>query len=311
MTSAPKDSSPLSQQVASFLHHLTHERQLSPKTVSAYQRDLDKLLQYAASAEISEPESLSAQHIRSFSATLRRQGLSGRSVARHLSALRGWFEWLIREQSLTTNPAKGVRAPKAARRLPKSLDPDEVERLLNFPGDDWLAVRDRAIVELFYSSGLRLAELADLTWGGFSAEGDTVRVLGKGRKQRVVPVGRKAQTALDAWRQQRPTNTDPSAVVFVSNRGTSLSHRTIQARVSLRAREMGLWQRVHPHMLRHSFASHLLESSGQLRAIQELLGHSDIATTQVYTHLDFQHLAKVYDAAHPRARKKGPDLNDD
>ncbi len=303
MTAGSQAVSLLAQQIDGYLHHLAHERQLSDKTISAYQRDLGKLVRFANSAQISQPADLSAQHVRSFSASLRRQGLSGRSVARHLSALRGWFEWLIREQALETNPAKGVRAPKASRRLPKSLDPDEVERLLNFPGDDWLAVRDRAVLELFYSSGLRLAELAALNWGNFSAEGDTVRVVGKGRKQRIVPVGSKAQSALASWRQQRPSDSDPAAAVFVSNRGTPLSHRAIQARVCLRAKEMGLWQRVHPHMLRHSFASHLLESSGQLRAIQELLGHSDIATTQVYTHLDFQHLAKVYDAAHPRARQ--------
>ncbi|MEM1091768.1 MAG: tyrosine recombinase XerC [Pseudomonadota bacterium] len=292
----------ISRQAAQFLQHLTDERQLSPRTCQAYQRDLARLAAFADKAGYEEPSELGPEEIRRFAAGMRREGLSGRSIARTLSALRSWFEWLIREDQLSLNPARGVRAPKAAKRLPRSLDPDEIERLLSFPGDDLLALRDRALLELFYSSGLRLAELAALRWSGFTADLSTVKVTGKGRKQRVLPVGSKAREALICWRNARPATT--SDAVFVSTRGAALSHRAIQSRVALRARQMGLWQRVHPHMLRHSFASHLLESSGQLRAIQELLGHSDISTTQVYTHLDFQHLAKVYDAAHPRARTK-------
>ena len=294
--------SPISRQTARFLKHLGEERQLSPRTQDAYRRDLAKLSSFAAGTGLERPDQLSPDQLRNFAAGLRRRGLTGRSIARTLSAVRTWFEWLIREDELSLNPARGVRAPKAAKRLPKSLDPDEIQRLLSFPGDDLLAVRDRALLELFYSSGLRLAELASLTWAAFSADATTVKVTGKGRKQRVVPVGGKAREALAAWRRVRPSAS--SDAVFVSARGKALSHRAIQSRVALRARQMGLWQRVHPHMLRHSFASHMLESSGQLRAIQELLGHSDISTTQVYTHLDFQHLAKVYDAAHPRARGK-------
>ncbi len=299
---APQTRVSLEELLEQFLIHLRDERQVSAKTVIAYDRDLKKVLGFAAENGLADPTALSPAQIRSFASGLRRQGLSGRSIARNLSALRGWFEWLIREQQADRNPAQGLRAPKSPRRLPKALDPDEVERLLSFPGDDWLAVRDRAMLELFYSSGLRLAELATLTVKSFSAGDETVRVLGKGRKQRVLPVGSKARQALAHWRRCRLSLKMASEALFVSQRGGALSHRGIQARVAQRAKQMGLWQRVHPHMLRHSFASHLLESSGQLRAIQELLGHSDIATTQVYTHLDFQHLAKVYDAAHPRAR---------
>ncbi len=298
---APADTE-ICRQSARFLRHLTDERQLSPRTCQAYQRDLARLEAFAGKAGFEAPHELGADEIRRFAAGMRREGMSGRSIARTLSALRTWFEWLIREDQLSLNPARGVRAPKAAKKLPRSLDPDEILRLLSFPGDDLLAVRDRALLELFYSSGLRLAELGSLRWSDFASALATVKVTGKGRKQRVLPVGSKAREALKRWREARPASTTDA--VFVSIRGAALSHRAIQSRVALRARQMGLWQRVHPHMLRHSFASHLLESSGQLRAIQELLGHSDISTTQVYTHLDFQHLAKVYDAAHPRARTK-------
>lgn len=301
---ADTEGGPLAKLMAGYLSHLADERQLSPKTVAAYARDLSKLSSFAADQLLASPVDLTPDLIRVFAANLRRQGLSGRSISRHLSALRGWFEWLNREQLMDSNPARGVRAPKASKRLPKALDPDEISRLLSFPGDDLLAVRDRALLELFYSSGLRLAELAALEWSAFSRGLNQVRVLGKGRKQRDLPVGRQARLALSRWREQQQSLSGDGAAVFVSRSGRPLSHRAVQSRVATRARQMGLWQRVHPHMLRHSFASHLLESSGQLRAIQELLGHADIATTQVYTHLDFQHLARVYDNAHPRARSR-------
>lgn len=291
-----------------FLAHLGEERQLSPRTVSAYRRDLDQLLAYCAGQQIVRLGQLTPDHIRGLVAQRHRAGLGGRSIQRMLSALRGFFRWAERERLAQVNPAEGLRAPRAARRLPATLDADEMNRLLDIRGDDPLTVRDRAMLELFYSSGLRLAELAALNWQDISSDGTELRVRGKGGKERLLPVGSKARAALGQWRARYASIAGPAETrVFVGRRGSALSHRAIQARVRFWAQRQGLWKRVHPHMLRHSFASHLLESSGQLRAIQELLGHADISTTQVYTHLDFQHLAAVYDKAHPRAR----DLSDD
>lgn len=292
--------------IAAYLRHLSDERRLSPRTVEAYARDLDRFRAYLEELGLEDLDRLSPEGVRGLIAAEHRRGLSGRSIQRLLAAIRGLYRWLQRERRATANPAEGVRAPRAPKRLPTTLDPDEVTRLVEIEARDPLAVRDRAMLELFYSSGLRLSELATLRWADLNFDGGLVRVTGKGAKTREVPVGRHAAAALERWRRLwHELARDAGDRVFVSRRGRPLSRRSVQARVRHWARRQGLWKRVHPHMLRHSFASHLLESSGQLRAVQELLGHADIGTTQVYTHLDYQHLARVYDRAHPRARRKG------
>ncbi len=288
--------------IAQFGCHLKDERHLSRHTRQAYARDLDAFCRLAGDTE---PGKLTENDIRAFIAKRHRQGLNGRSLQRLLSSIRAFYRWLLREGLVQHNPATGVRAPKHARKLPKTLDADAVAQLLDIPTDTPLAIRDKAIMELFYSSGLRLSELAGLSWDRIDLRSGTVRVTGKGNKTRIVPVGRIAGDALLAWRKVRANFAGlEEATVFVSQRGRPLSVRAIQQRLLHWAKVRGLEHRVHPHMLRHSFASHILESSGDLRAVQELLGHADISTTQVYTHLDFQHLAKVYDKAHPRAKKR-------
>jgi integrase/recombinase XerC len=246
-----------------------------------------------------------SQHVRAFAARSHAGGLAPRSVQRRLSAVRTFFEFLVRERVMKTNPGYDIRAPKAARRLPDTLDADQMARLLELPPGDAYVTRDRAIMELFYSSGLRLAELAGLDLVDLHLRDQTVRVLGKGRKSRILPVGRIAVDALNKWLTERAGLAKPDeTALFVGRTGKRLGHRAIQLRVEYWARRQGLPMHVHPHLFRHSFASHLLESSGELRGVQELLGHADISTTQIYTHLDFQHLARIYDATHPRARKK-------
>jgi integrase/recombinase XerC len=291
-----------------FQRHLAQERGMSPRTVEAYGRDLSDFQDWLTENAITDPARVTEHQVRAFVAKRHRQGLGGRSLQRLLSAIRGLYRYLLREGAATHNPAEGVRAPKSGKRLPATLDPDMLDTLLSFPTNTPLAVRDKAMLELFYSSGLRLSEVAGLTWDRLDLGSGLVTVLGKGGKQRVVPVGRKAREALRAWRAESAAVTDPGEPhVFVSRQGNPLAARSIQSRISHWARVQGIPQHVHPHLLRHSFASHVLESSGDLRAVQELLGHADIATTQVYTHLDFQHLAEVYDRAHPRARKKSGD----
>jgi len=288
-----------------FLVYLRDERGLSPRTVAAYRRDLERYSDELGRQEIRGVENASEHDVRRFMARLHRQGLGSRSIQRLLSATRSFYRWLMREGLASHNPAAQVRAPKAARKLPGTLDTDAVARLLDIRDDSPLALRDKAIMELFYSSGLRLSELAGLRWDQVDAASGLVTVTGKGNKTRVVPLGSYAAAALAAWNRVRGQFAgfdEPS--VFVSSRGNPISVRTIQVRIKYWASRQGLPQKVHPHLLRHSFASHLLESSGDLRAVQELLGHADISTTQVYTHLDFQHLASVYDKAHPRAKKK-------
>lgn len=288
-----------------FERHLKEERGVSPRTVTAYGRDLRDFQDWLNGQETGDPRRVTEHQVRAFVARRHRQGLGGRSLQRLLSALRSFYRYLLREGAVTHNPADGVRAPKSGKRLPATLDPDLLATLLDFPTDTPIAVRDKAMMELFYSSGLRLSELAGLTWDQLDLGSGMVTVRGKGNKQRMVPVGRLAREALLAWRQERSAMADPGEPhVFVSLRGNPLAVRSIQARIEHWARQQGLPVHVHPHLLRHSFASHMLESSGDLRAVQELLGHADISTTQVYTHLDFQHLAEVYDRAHPRARKK-------
>jgi integrase/recombinase XerC len=244
--------------------------------------------------------------VRAFAGKRFRSGLSGRSVRRELSAVRGLYAYLIREKVLFVNPALGVGAPKSAKRLPSVLDVDQTGRLMEIEGEDPLAFRDKAILELFYSSGLRLSELSRLNVVDIDWNDRSVAVVGKGSKVRLVPVGRMAMKALNDWLLARQTllKSEDEVALFVGMSGRRLGERAIQLRIDLRSKEQGLDQHVHPHMLRHSFASHLLESSGDLRAVQELLGHADISTTQIYTHLDFQHLVSVYERAHPRSKKQ-------
>ena len=291
--------------VDDYLAELADQRRQSPHTIRNYRRDLTRLLTLAGAAR---PSELQVQQIRRFVAQLHAQGLSGRSLARMLSAWRGYFGWLGQHGAVSANPCDGVRPPKAPRRLPNALSVDEAAALLAPEADDdpVLAARDVAMFELFYSSGLRLAELAALNCAALESllvDGE-VRVLGKRSKARIVPVGARARAALAAWQALRGQLAgEDERALFVSRRGTRLSHRAIQDRLGRHALRAGLPRHVHPHMLRHSFASHVLQSSGDLRAVQEMLGHASIASTQVYTHLDFQHLAKVYDAAHPRAKR--------
>ena len=291
--------------VDAWLAELAEQRRLSPHTVGNYRRDLHRLLQLAGDTPLAE---LQVFHIRRFVAQLHGQGLGGRSLARLLSAWRGFFAWLGRGDVVRANPCEGVRSPKSPRHLPNALSVDEAARLLmpDEADDPLLALRDAAMFELFYSSGLRLAELAVLDIDALeTALGDgEIRVLGKRSKARIVPVGRMAQAALVEWAKRRGELAgEGETALFVGRRGGRLGHRMIQLRLASHAVKLGLPRHVHPHMLRHSFASHLLQSSGDLRAVQEMLGHASIASTQVYTHLDFQHLAKVYDSAHPRAKR--------
>jgi integrase/recombinase XerC len=283
---------------------LNVERRLSPHTLSNYRRDLEQARDFATGQAITSWREFTTHHLRAMVAAQHRAGIGGRSLQRLLSAVRSFYQYLLREGVVGANPAIGLRAPKAPRRLPKTLDVDQTARLLDWDSNDPLAIRDRAIMELLYSSGLRLSELLNLELGDLDLKDGTVRVTGKGRKTRVVPVGRHARSALQQWLGIRATFTTQSSVLFLSRRGERLAPRTVQQRLQQWGSKRGLPMRLHPHMLRHSCASHVLESSSDLRAVQELLGHADIATTQIYTHLDFQHLAKVYDNAHPRARKK-------
>lgn len=291
--------------VEKFVTHLSRERRMSPHTTLNYRREIKALAQWCEQQKIDDWSTLDEQHIRSFAARSHAAGLAPRSIQRRLSATRSFLRYLQRERVIAHNPAGDVRAPKARRPLPRTVDADQMSRLLEIVGDDALARRDRAVMELFYSSGLRLAELLGLDLHDLDLSDRTVRVTGKGNKVRILPVGRKACEALQAWLLDR-TATAPAdeRAVFVGRDGRRLGARTIQKRVAAWAKRQGLPIHVHPHLFRHSFASHLLESSQDLRGVQELLGHADIATTQVYTHLDFQHLARIYDQAHPRARKK-------
>lgn len=289
--------------VDDFLAHLTVERRLSPRTTQAYRAQLTEVAQALLRQAIGDWTEVRRDQVRGVIADGHRRGLAPRSLALMLAAVRSFYRWLrqYRHPALN-NPAQGVRPPKPGKRLPAVLDADAVTRLVEIPGDERLSTRDRALLELFYSSGLRLSEVAALRWGDLDLADGSVRVLGKGSKTRIVPVGSLAVEALRQLAQE--AGQEIAQPVFGNGRGGPLSPRAIQARVKHWAQKQGIWQRVHPHLLRHSFASHLLESSGDLRAVQELLGHADIGTTQVYTHLNFQHLAEVYDKAHPRARRK-------
>ncbi|MBY4599645.1 tyrosine recombinase XerC [bacterium BD-1] len=293
---------PLQAELEAFLAYLKVERRMSPHTLDGYRRDLADLAGWMRDNGIEQWSQLRQEMLRGYVAGAHRRGLSGKSLQRRLSAVRSFFRHLNRSQLSELNPALGLRAPKSPRKLPQVLDPDEMTRLVEVPTEGELGLRDRAMLELFYSSGLRLSELCGLRWRALDLADGLVTVQGKGAKTRVVPVGSHARAALQAWREQ--SKPGPDAPVFPGRQGGPISPRTVQARLRLLAMQQGLFKRVHPHLLRHSFASHVLESSGDLRGVQELLGHADIATTQIYTHLDYQHLAKVYDAAHPRARRK-------
>jgi integrase/recombinase XerC len=299
--------------VAQFRRYLGSERRMSAHTDAAYARDLAALVRFCERHRLRDWNALDTQHVRLFAAHSHAQGLSPRSIQRRLSAVRSFYTFLLRESSLSSargarikrNPGHEVRAPKARRRLPQTLDADQMAHLLEIPATDTLSTRDRAIMELFYSSGLRLAELTGLNLTSLRLEAREVDVLGKGRKARIVPVGRVAVGALKAWLKERAglARADEPAL-FLTREGRRLGARAVQLRVAQWARRRGLGVPVHPHLFRHSFASHLLESSSELRGVQELLGHANLSTTQIYTHLDFQHLARIYDATHPRARRK-------
>jgi len=288
--------------IDSFLGSLQH---LSPHTRKAYQRDLKFFLEYCKEQRINKWQAMDGHRVRGFVAWRHRQGTGGKSLQRNLSAIRVFYRYLIEQDMAKQNPAEGILAPKTPRKLPKALDADQATQLMLISDQSLLAVRDRAMLELMYSSGLRLSELIQLNMNNLDLRDAVVTVLGKGKKTRTVPVGRHAIAALKKWFGFRhDIIKNEVTAVFVTQQGKRITPRAFQLRLKQWAIKQGIPGNVHPHMLRHSFASHLLESSGDLRAVQELLGHADISTTQIYTHLDFQHLAKVYDAAHPRAQRK-------
>ncbi len=293
------------EEINRFIDHLKVERRLSAHTVSNYHRDLQRLNLFRKKHDIDSWGEFSAAMARGFVGECHRNGLSGRSISRMLSSSRSFYRYLMRENRVSFNPFDGVAAPKSARKLPNILTAEQAVSLVELKGDDLLTIRDRAILELFYSSGIRLQELVDLDVHDVNLGDGLVRVLGKGSKLRVVPIGSFAADALRLWLSMRDEWALPDeSSLFVTTRGKRPSSRAIQKRIETRAIEQGVPVRVHPHMLRHSFATHVLESSSDIRAVQEFLGHANLSTTQIYTHLDFGHLSKEYDRAHPRARKK-------
>ena len=305
--SVPELPASLAQPIEAFARHIGSERRLSPHTLSNYQRDLQQAASLLQERGIGDWSAVSQHEVRALVAMWHRRGKGGASIQRMLSSLRTFYRFLLREGLARDNPADGIRAPKSARRLPKTLDQEQVGHLLDSNGeDDPLALRDQAMMELIYSSGLRLAELVSLDIDTIDFRDGEMVVTGKGAKTRLLPVGAPAITAVQQWIRQRLTLVkDPQEkALFLNARGRRVSARTVQQRLARAARLRGLGQHLHPHMLRHSFATHMLEASGDLRAVQELLGHANLSTTQVYTHLDFQHLASVYDGAHPRAQRK-------
>jgi integrase/recombinase XerC len=300
------------QQVSDFLEHLRVQKRLSEHTLTAYQSDINKLLAYANEQNLNLWDELNAHHARRFTASLNSKGMAPKSVQRVLSGLRSLFFWLCQHNRASINPFVDVRAPKNPSRLPKTLDVEQLTKLIEIPLNekDPLTYRDKAIMELFYSSGLRLAELCGLQCTELDLSEGLARVTGKGQKTREVPIGRHALIALKDWLKYRvPYVKSNTNAVFISKQGKEINPRTVQRRLQMWADRQGMNIKVTPHMFRHSFASHLLESSGELRSVQELLGHANISTTQIYTHLDYQHLAKIYDQAHPRA-KHGSSTNE-
>lgn len=298
----------LSEQLTVFEQHLRSERRLSPHTISSYRRDLNKFIYWCATQSLTQADELDGQHVRQCMAALHREGLGGRSIQRWLSSLRTFFNYGLKHRWIKANPANGITAPKSPKKLPKTLDVDQIDQFLSMPENSLIDCRDHAIIELLYSSGLRLAELVRLDITDLDLQEAVITVTGKGNKTRQLPVGKQAARALKVWLKRRhELKIIDYQAMFLSQRGRRLSARGIQDRLKQISIRQGMQGKIHPHMLRHSFASHLLESSGDLRAVQQLLGHENISTTQVYTHLDFQHLAKVYDKAHPRAQKKTED----
>ena len=294
----------MNQSLHEYLKYLRTIKHYSSATLTGYQHDIQGFLQYLAEQEILDCTQATIHHIRAYIASCHRKGLAGSSMQRLLSSLRGFYKYLLKNNQIGSNPAADVRAPKGAKKLPKVLDVDQVDRLLSGTNASPLEMRDHAMMELMYSSGLRLTELVNLDLLDVDLSAGQLKILGKGNKTRYLPIGQQAREALNSWLNLRKSIAIAGEMsVFVNNRGSRLSQRAVQKRMKEMAQRTALGVHVHPHMLRHSFASHLLESSGDLRSVQELLGHANISTTQVYTQLDFQHLAKVYDQAHPRARK--------
>ena len=291
-------------QIQPYWDYLRAEKQVSPHTLSNYQRQLQAVCAMLKQHQISSWQEVDASVIRWILSQSHKQGLGAKSIGVRLVALRQWFAYLVKHEQLPANPALGIKAPKVGRHLPKNVDAEQVAQLLNTEATTPLEIRDLAMMELMYSSGLRLSELQGLDLDRMDLATREVRLLGKGNKERIVPIGSKALEAIHRWLEVRMSFNPQDNAVFLNNRGGRLSHRSIQLIMEKWGRKQGLETHLHPHKLRHSFATHMLEGSGDLRAVQELLGHSSLATTQIYTHLDFQHLAKVYDAAHPRARKK-------
>ena len=288
-----------------FLQFLETEKRYSKHTVENYSKDIDDLEKFCCIKKINAWDHIKPHHVRSYASQIFIDGLGARSIQRKLSAIRSFMNYLVRENLLRTNPADGVKTPKAPKKLPDILDVDQINQLLNIKDTNPISLRDKAIMELLYSSGLRLAELVALNPIDLNIQDRSLTVIGKGNKKRMLPIGSKAIVAIKAWIKVRSQIASPDEeALFVGNRGNRLSRRSIQSRINHWAKKNDLQRDVYPHLLRHSFATHLLEASGDLRAVQELLGHKDISTTQVYTHLDFQHLAETYDKAHPRSGKK-------
>lgn len=306
---APHAAPEIQIAIARFLDHLRFERRLSPATLAGRSRDLSAFHSWCGTVQIHALTRIDVQAVRSYAARMRRDGRAAPTLERHLSSLRAWFAFCIEQEWLLHNPAAEVRAPRKARALPKTLTREQARSAVEAPGQDQglVATRDRAMLELLYSSGLRRAELLGLTRSDFSEDWSEVRVVGKGGKQRQVPVGRPAREALAQWMRVRAHLAGANeTALFVGHRGARLSASALSQRLHHWALSAGLETRLHPHRLRHSFATHLLEESADLRAVQELLGHARLSTTQIYTHVDFQRLSKVYDSAHPRARRSAP-----
>ncbi len=295
----------LSRPLEQYMRYLSSERLLSLNTCHAYQRDLERLIGYAADCRIGAWSEFTERQIRAFVAESHREGLSAKSLQRLLSSIRSFYRFLAQQGLVAQNPAQSVKAPKVGRHLPETLNVDQLDQLLNFTVDDPISARDKAMMELIYSSGLRVSELVSLNIHDLDLRAAQLVVTGKGKKTRMLPVGSQAVSAIKVWLKYRSTAVEyDESALFTSKQGKRLSVRSVQQRLDHWARLMHTQGKVYPHRLRHSFASHMLESSGDLRAVQELLGHEDISTTQIYTHLDFQHLMDVYEKSHPRARKK-------
>ncbi|VUD58991.1 Tyrosine recombinase XerC [Thalassocella blandensis] len=295
----------LFDEVLQFERYLKTERQLSPHSCSNYARDLKKLQAFCEKSQITDITEIQDYHLRNFVAQLKHKGLANKSIQRWLSSCRSFFKYCMKFKLIKVDPSANIQAPKAEKKLPKVLDVDQISSLCDLKGDDFFSKRDAAILELVYSSGLRLSEVVSLNTTDLDLQDRQLRVTGKGNKARELPIGRFAFDAVTKWLHERQTRqAEGETALFLNQHGKRLSARSVQDRFAKMGKQQNIQQRLHPHMLRHSFASHMLESSGDLRAVQELLGHANISTTQIYTHLDFQHLAKVYDQAHPRAHAK-------